>query len=670
MADYKTPGVYVEEISTLPPSVGQVPTAVPAFIGYTEKARKNGKDVANTPIHITSMLEFKQIFGVGPDIGDITVKMDEGAVGVQEVSFQNQYYLYDSIRMYYANGGGECYVVSVGLYGDDIEMESLQFGIDLLYSSDHPTLLLMPDAMLLDKKGDCFTLQQSLLMQCNNMQNRFAILDVYQGDTSRKVHDVVLDFRSGIGINFLNYGAAYYPWIQTAYAPEFGFDQIKFANAKGAPTTLENLLDNPAPVKNLRQILADVNTVKTALKDPFGNGKTINTEYVSITDEDRGSFNELKHYETTIKTLIQRIFDIRDGKVSGAASAEPDKPAPKGKGGKPDDKKTGQAPPGAPAGGGTTGIINENMVIELRSKTSLGSPLSNLTRALVGLDLGLKLKVIDPAKDFPEFVLSDVKPNTSLDGLSPEQQVVQGRSKFKSLLDAVVSILYSVLSDVKKLRDNMDKSLYDNIPLYQTIVNEIQIEGGKLPPSGAVAGIFAQIDNNIGVWKAPANVSLAATARPWIKIDDKSQEDLNVDVNAGKSINAIRAFSGKGTLVWGARTLAGNDNEWRYVSVRRLFIMIEESIRKATEWVVFEPNDANTWLKVKTMVENYLFNLWKDGAMAGAVPKDAYFVKVGLNQTMTAQDILEGKLIVEVGLAAVRPAEFVILKFSHKLQES
>lgn len=190
-----------------------------------------------------------------------------------------------------------------------------------------------------------------------------------------------------------------------------------------------------------------------------------------------------------------------------------------------------------------------------------------------------------------------------------------------------------------------------------------------VPPSGAIAGVYASVDRSRGVWKAPANISLNMVTKPSITITNDVQDDLNVPTN-GKAVNAIRSFTGKGTLVWGARTLAGNDNEWRYVSVRRLFIMIEESIRKATEWVVFEPNDANTWLKVKTMVENYLFNLWKDGAMAGAVPKDAYFVKVGLNQTMTAQDILEGKLIVEVGLAAVRPAEFVILKFSHKLQES
>ncbi len=153
-------------------------------------------------------------------------------------------------------------------------------------------------------------------------------------------------------------------------------------------------------------------------------------------------------------------------------------------------------------------------------------------------------------------------------------------------------------------------------------------------------------------------------------VTHEEQAGLNIDATSGKSINAIRYFSGKGNIVWGARTLAGNDNEWRYVPVRRLYIFIEESVKKATEFVVFEPNDANTWLRVKTMIENFLSSLWRDGALAGAKPEDAFFVKVGLGQTMTALDILEGRMNIEIGLAAVRPAEFIILKFSHKLQES
>ena len=157
---------------------------------------------------------------------------------------------------------------------------------------------------------------------------------------------------------------------------------------------------------------------------------------------------------------------------------------------------------------------------------------------------------------------------------------------------------------------------------------------------------------------------------PAVTITNDLKDDLNVDPASGKSVNAIRAFAGKGTLVWGARTLAGNDNEWRYVPVRRFFNMVEESIKKATGLFVFEPNDANTWVKVRAMIENFLTVQWREGALAGAKPEHAFFVAVGLGETMTAQDILEGCMIVEIGMAVVRPAEFIVLSFSHKMQTS
>jgi len=182
--------------------------------------------------------------------------------------------------------------------------------------------------------------------------------------------------------------------------------------------------------------------------------------------------------------------------------------------------------------------------------------------------------------------------------------------------------------------------------------------------------VYASVDRDRGVWKAPANVSLTSVSEPVVAIDNSDQEGLNVDVNAGKSINAIRTFTGKGVLVWGARTLAGNDNEWRYVSVRRFYNMVEESVKKASEAMVFEPNDANTWVRVRSMIENYLTRLWRAGALAGSKAEQAFFVKVGLGETMTNNDILEGRMIVEIGMAVVRPAEFIILKFSHKMQEA
>lgn len=209
-----------------------------------------------------------------------------------------------------------------------------------------------------------------------------------------------------------------------------------------------------------------------------------------------------------------------------------------------------------------------------------------------------------------------------------------------------------------------------NTGVYNLVKAELAKARVTLPPSAAMAGVYARVDRQRGVWKAPANESVWAVIKPTEKINHEDQELLNVDPDAGKSINAIRQFAGKGTLVWGARTLAGNDNEWRYVPVRRLFSVVEEATKKASSFAVFEPNDATTWLKVKGMIDAYLYGLWEQGALQGSTPEAAYFVSVGLGKTMTPQDVLEGRMIVEIGIAAVRPAEFIIIRFSHKLAEA
>lgn len=191
-----------------------------------------------------------------------------------------------------------------------------------------------------------------------------------------------------------------------------------------------------------------------------------------------------------------------------------------------------------------------------------------------------------------------------------------------------------------------------------------------LPVSSAIVGVYADVDRTRGVWKAPANVNIDYAIKPEVLLTDKQQEDFNVDAQSGKSINVIRSFPGRGpAMIWGARTLAGNDNEWRYINVRRYYNMVEESTKNATQRFVFESNDLNTWTLVKSMISNYLETQWKQGALFGATPREAFFVHIGLKETMTYQDILEGRMIVEIGLAVVRPAEFIILRFMHKMPE-
>lgn len=207
-------------------------------------------------------------------------------------------------------------------------------------------------------------------------------------------------------------------------------------------------------------------------------------------------------------------------------------------------------------------------------------------------------------------------------------------------------------------------------PNYKSIAEAIESQPVLLPPSGAIAGIYFATDAARGEWKAPANVTIANATDVAYLIDEYTNGVLNVDATAGRSINAIRSFKGYGITVWGARTLAGNDTDWRYVPVRRTASIIEQSIKISLRWAVFEPNDDHLWVRVKGAITTFLTERWKEGSLQGSTPDKAFTVNVGLGSTMTAQDLLDGKLIVTVGIALVHPAEFVILRFNQQLAQA
>jgi phage tail sheath protein FI len=197
-------------------------------------------------------------------------------------------------------------------------------------------------------------------------------------------------------------------------------------------------------------------------------------------------------------------------------------------------------------------------------------------------------------------------------------------------------------------------------------------DGGNdtsVPPSGAIAGIIAMTDNARGVWKAPANAGLSRVVKPMKIFTEPELNALNIDVAGGKSINVIRSFQGYGTLVWGARTLSGNDMDWRYISTRRFCMMVEKSVRLALELVKTESNDGVLWQKVKSQVENFLIILWREGGLQGQKPENACFVQVGLGQSMTQADVDAGNLIVRFGLAVSRPGEFIIIEITQKMEQ-
>jgi len=183
------------------------------------------------------------------------------------------------------------------------------------------------------------------------------------------------------------------------------------------------------------------------------------------------------------------------------------------------------------------------------------------------------------------------------------------------------------------------------------------------PPSGAVCGIYALTDNTRGVWKAPANETVAGALDLEYDVTQGAQEVLNP-----RGVNCIRRFPGRGIRVWGARTLS-SDPLWKYVNVRRLFIFLEASIYYATQWVVFEPNDPRLWARVKQTITLFLRTQWREGALFGEKEEEAFSVAVG-RETMTEDDILNGRLIVEIGIAPVRPAEFVVFRIYQRTSEA
>jgi phage tail sheath protein FI len=203
-------------------------------------------------------------------------------------------------------------------------------------------------------------------------------------------------------------------------------------------------------------------------------------------------------------------------------------------------------------------------------------------------------------------------------------------------------------------------------PIYNTIINKILSGANILPPSGGMAGVITTIDYNVGAWKAPANYSMNSVSGLPINLSESQQESLNVDAISGKSVNVIRTFKGRGTLIWGARTLDGNSNDWRYLSVRRTMIYLEQSCKLAAQKYVFEPNSKNTWEAVKAMISSFLSGAWNQGALQGAKPSDAFSVECGLGTTMTPEDLLLGFMNVTIKVAVTKPAEFIVLTFQQQ----
>ncbi len=635
---YKTPGVYVEEIPKLPPSVAQVETALPAFVGYTEIAKELAKDDLNDkPKRIGSLVEYELYYGKGAPAKVTEVNIDSNNNFVS-ATVSNQYFMYDSLRMFYANGGGDCYIVSVGLYPAPLAKTDFTDGIDALRKEDAPTIILFPDAVGLDD-DDIAAVQQTALLQCNDLQDRVGLFDVREGDPKGAM------FRDKIGINHLKYGMAYTPWLKVNLPKNIRYTDVE---AKLKRSGISVKLDALTTEADILTQIADVKAAYADLENVAAKTLVLNAssdlaegfaerEAAFRSDNSDGNLKDLFDYCYAIATQVDEF-------VNGAA---PD--------------------------------VLSYAKFKNNLKASIDSTFDLILKKIVALDKETDNDIATyAASDFSAMVNNATWNDavaavlsTDINELTDDNRKLASlnllRPLFSNLSEAYTNQVVNAAANHAKTLDN---SLAIVFPLYKSILNGAGNSTTIMPPSGAVAGVYALVDRTRGVWKAPANVSLTNVIGPATSFTATELENLNVDAVAGKSVNAIRSFTGKGTLVFGARTLAGNDNEWRYISVRRFFNMVEESCKKATEPFVFEPNDSNTWVKVQGMIENFLTVLWRQGALQGAKPEHAFYVALGLGKTMTALDILEGRMIVEIGMAVVRPAEFIILQFSHKMAES
>lgn len=644
---YKTPGVFVEEIPKLPPSVAQVETALPAFVGYTNKADELAPgDLVNKPKRIGSLVEYEQYYGTGPSPDVTQVNVDSNN-NFTSATVTNSFFMYDSLRMFYANGGGDCYIVSVGKSekATSISKTAFKTGLDELRKEDAPTILLFPDGVSLSD-ADLAEVQQAALLQCADLGDRVGLFDVRQNDS------LGTNFRNNIGINNLKYGAVYSPWLKVNLPKAIKYTDVKSVVKRAGISVPLSGLTSDAEVQGLiaelEQAYADKTNVDTktlALSPPNGVladgfNALVATFNAAPANNSNGNLKAIFDYLLTIGVQINQF-------VNGAAPNKltlPDFLADV-----------------------TAAIASDFDSLFAKIKALNFEAIADITVALAPTDFSGLTAASWPLTTAAVAPAAPGQINESNDNNRRIAAVNLLLPVFGELNTAYQNLIVNTIGSYTK---TLDESLALSFPVYKTILNGVSKSMTVMPPSGAIAGVYAQVDRTRGVWKAPANVSLNNVLAPATVFTATQLDNLNVHADAGKSINAIRYFTGKGTLVFGARTLAGNDNEWRYVPVRRFFNMVEESCKKSTEPFVFEPNDANTWVKIQGMIENFLTTLWRQGALQGVKPEHAFYVAVGLGKTMTSLDILEGRLIVEIGMAVVRPAEFIILRFSHKLAES
>ncbi len=622
--EIQNPGIYIHEISLLPKSVVQVETAIPAFIGYTEKAIFKGMDLHSKdtfqPLEINSFAEFEHVFGCAPEPSFVEFELD-GENSIVSTRTEELSFLYYSVKLFFDNGGITCLIVSVGSYtaaAGKVSKQKLLKGLACLEKTDAPTLLVIPDAAKLTY-AEAGELHAAMLHQSGKLKNRFGLLDLVNGNVNLSgAENPVNSFRQNLDIKLLSYGAAYYPWLVTSWNRNAGSNIILSAK----------YFKNGTEVKDLSTLFKQ-NTVNALQKSVLFAQREM-----QLKQPDLHLMTRTEKAPLIAVELYNYLRDFFKLVSHEAASNEYD----------------------------PFSALHRNYV-------SKGSAFHTVLKSLMVLAKGnhLPLQTGSFITDFSPLTFS-VLPAFIKKRSKGRKNLSSGNLKF--LVTQAEQLVSNFFNEVKDLQLSLQELLKQHDKMYESAVNAIEARKVVVPPGGAVAGIISQVDRQRGVWKAPANVSLASVVRPAVDVLHHDQSTLNVDVIEGKSVNAIRFIAGKGVTIWGARTLAGNDNEWRYINVRRFCIMVEASVIEAIRPFSFEPNNEVTWGRVRILIDNFFNSLWRAGALQGSKPEEAYFVKLGLEDTMSASDIENGMMKLVTGLAVIKPAEFIILSVSQKTSGS
>jgi Bacteriophage tail sheath protein len=635
---YKTPGVYVQELDAFPPSIVGVETAVPVFIGYTKTAEKAGRSVKLRPVRISSMVEYVAIFGDAPnyqftltpmlttaaDVAIAKAASDKAAADKTAAAAKATAATADPDKTAAQKAAADAATAATTASANLTKVtaayaatsagkaDAIALASEKARDDAATALKANPTDLTLQKNANDTAKKAS--------DDRTAANAAVAADSKAVPHDVTIGGKSyGLVLDRTFY---FYNSLRLFYANGGGDCYIvsvgSYDDASGGIT------------------LTDLTAGLDAVRDLVGPTMLVIPEAAELKDSPHATLAEemLKQcYDKQDRVAILDVWGL-DTLASNFSPSD------------------------------LTDAISP-------FRTAMATVNSLYLKYGMAYAPFLNTSVVDPSEvSFMNFATgSRDELKTVIEGevtrLFPDAKISDLETGFFAQLQAIDAMPEG---DAKTGKfKQLNQNLIVQVPVFNDIYTVMAAKLGTLPPSGAMAGIYTQNDATRGVWNAPANIGLVTVTGPTIRISNTMQDDLNMPIN-GLAINAIRDFVGRGTLVWGARTLDGNSNDWRYIQVRRALIYIEQSVELALNKFVFEPNVAQTWVTVTSMISSFLRGFWAAGGLMGATPTEAFTIQCGLGSTMTAQDILEGRMIVQIKLQMVHPAEFIVLAFQQQMQ--